>query len=643
MTFSLAPSNPDQFRKCNLAINPDKEVTLKPREVLPVEIRYNPKNRMPNFDLDVLLTIKDNESRHLIQVQGVSHGIEMKLMDAVVAFGSVVRNSRLTKILQLANFGDVKASYKWDSKAYSKFFTISPESGYVNPNSTLDLEVTFHPTMADSDIRFNQVKCEIKGGDPLNVTLMGKSVEQDPSTTQTLNFQTIVRKPTKQMVTITNPEEREWVINPTISTAGDAAVTGYFSAKSTLIVPAKQSAQFEVNYAPKTMTKKNAQDQYESHVGSLFFPLPNGTALLYNLIGVATEPEAEALAQETVQAKKARFIIIPVRNWLKQDQRFKVSWTVEGDKDQTTFVKGANMLDVSGDSLKDFKLNFLAYKVGTYKVKLTFLNETTGEFLPFILTVAATEADLLETIELVSPIRESVSRIVTIENPTDLEVVIAKNMFTCANEYIELGPETLKIPPKSERGFEISYRPLIVSEQEVDLILKTPVLGDFKYKLQLKGLTATSQRSLAFRCALGNDLVQAFKFTHFLKKPTAYAIKIERLDQPGAICDFKSDVAQVQAAAADSSKGVEVVVNVKYEPFTIGDSRAMLKLTSTEGMEYSCLLLGKATAPLPQVILFKTNLTLGSCKMSSWCQTCRYRLQEPSQREVRVRCHLRQP
>jgi len=114
--------------------------------------------------------------------------------------------------------------------------------------------------MADSDIRFNQVKCEIKGGDPLNVTLMGKSVEQDPSTTQTLNFQTIVRKPTKQMVTITNPEEREWIINPTISTAGDAAVTGYFSAKSTLIVPAKQSAQFEVNYAPKTMTKKNAQD-----------------------------------------------------------------------------------------------------------------------------------------------------------------------------------------------------------------------------------------------------------------------------------------------------------------------------------------------------------------------------------------------
>lgn len=261
------------------------------------------------------------------------------------------------------------------------------------------------------------------------------------------------------------------------------------------------------------------------------------------------------------------------------------------------------MLDITGDSLKDFKLNFLAYKNGAYKVKLTLLNETSGEFLSFILSVNATDADLLETIELASPIRESIGRIVTIENPTDTEIIIAKSQFTCTNEYIEIGPESLKIPPKSERGFEISYRPLIISEQEVDLILKNPVLGDFKYKLKLKGLAATSQRSLAFRCALGGDLVQAFKFTHFLKKATAYTIKIERLDVPGGICDFKSEIPQAQAAAADSAKGVEILVNVKYEPFTIGDTRAILKLTSPEGMEYTCLLLGKSTAPLPQVTI----------------------------------------
>lgn len=77
----------------------------------------------------------------------------------------------------------MKAYFKWDSKAYSRFFTIAPESGYVNPNSNLDLEVTFHPSAADPDIRCSKVKCEIKGGDPVYLTLMGKCVEQDTSST----------------------------------------------------------------------------------------------------------------------------------------------------------------------------------------------------------------------------------------------------------------------------------------------------------------------------------------------------------------------------------------------------------------------------------------------------------------------------
>lgn len=88
-------------------------------------------------------------------------------MDEVIAFGSVVKGSRMTKVLQLSNFGDVKANFKWDSNAYKKNFTITPEQGYVNPNSNLDLEVTFHPKQADPDIRCSKVKCEIKGGESL--------------------------------------------------------------------------------------------------------------------------------------------------------------------------------------------------------------------------------------------------------------------------------------------------------------------------------------------------------------------------------------------------------------------------------------------------------------------------------------------
>lgn len=89
------------------------------------------------------------------------------------------------------------------------------------------------------------------------------------------------------------------------------------------------------------------------------------------------------------------------------------------------------------------------------------------------------------------------------------------------------------------------------------MVLKNPVLGDFKYNLNLKGVAPTSQRSLAFKCALGQDQMQAFKFVHFLKKATTYQAKVERIDGPGAV-DFKTEAASVPAAAAESQKGVEV-------------------------------------------------------------------------------------
>jgi len=101
---------------------------------------------------------------------------------------------------------------------------------------------------------------------------------------------------------------------------------------------------------------------------------------------------------------------------------------------------------------------------------------------------------------------------------------------------------------------------------------------------------------MAFKCALGGDLVQAFKFTHYLKKATNYAVKIERLDSAGA-SDFKAEVATVPAGIADSPKGVEISVNIVYQPFSLVDSRAILKLNSPEGIEYTCLLFGNCTKP----------------------------------------------
>lgn len=66
ITFQLQPSNGDIFKKCAVTFTPDQEMTLKPREQVPIEIRYNPKARMPNFNLEIMQNIKDNESKQLL-------------------------------------------------------------------------------------------------------------------------------------------------------------------------------------------------------------------------------------------------------------------------------------------------------------------------------------------------------------------------------------------------------------------------------------------------------------------------------------------------------------------------------------------------------------------------------------------------
>ena len=92
--------------------------------------------------------------------------------------------------------------------------------------------------------------------------------------------------------------------------------------------------------------------------------------------------------------------------------------------------------------------------------------------------------------------------------------------------------------------------------------------------------------------------MQVFKFTHFMKKAVTYTIKIERADGVPGVVDFKLEGnPTIPAPTADSFKGVELSVNIKYEPYTIGDSRSVIKLTCPEGLEYNCLLFGRSSAP----------------------------------------------
>ena len=56
--------------------------------------------------------------------------------------------------------------------------------------------------------------------------------------------------------------------------------------------------------------------------GTVFFPLPDGNGLLYNLVGTATEPKVAAKITREVPCKTNAVELLPVTNWLKKPQRY---------------------------------------------------------------------------------------------------------------------------------------------------------------------------------------------------------------------------------------------------------------------------------------------------------------------------------
>jgi hypothetical protein len=58
---------------------------------------------------------------------------------------------------------------------------------------------------------------------------------------------------------------------------------------------------------------------------------------------------------------------------------------------------------------------------------------------------------------------------------------------TVDNEYVTVNPPTLLIPPKSESGLEITYRPLLAVEVQANFTVKSSSLGEYGYRLLLKG------------------------------------------------------------------------------------------------------------------------------------------------------------
>ena len=114
-----------------------------------------------------------------------------------------------------------------------------------------------------------------------------------------------------KQITISNRTNSQWDLKPLIE--GD-----YFSGLESFVVEPQSNMMYEVTYFPMTMCGPDGK----KHSGSIFFPLPDGTGLLYNLTGNANPPKPIGKLNREVPCKSAFVEVLSIENWLKKPQRY---------------------------------------------------------------------------------------------------------------------------------------------------------------------------------------------------------------------------------------------------------------------------------------------------------------------------------
>ncbi|XP_030099412.1 hydrocephalus-inducing protein isoform X1 [Mus musculus] len=559
-----------------ITLEPFHTITMKPKEVCKLEITFAPKKRVPPFSEEVFMEWM-GLLRPLFLLSGCCQALEISLDQEHLPFGPVVYQTQATRRILIMNTGDVGARFKWDVKKLKPHFSISPEEGYIISGTEVALEVTYHPTEIGKESLYKNILCFIQGGNPLCLTLSGTCVGP-PVVKEVVNFNCQVRSRHTQTILLSNRSNQTWNLHPIFE--GE-----HWEGPEFITLEAhQQNKPYEITYKPRTMNLENRK-----HQGTLFFPLPDGTGWLYALHGTAELPKAVANIYREVPCKTPYTELLPISNWLNKPQRFRVIVEIlKPEKtDLSVTLKGLDYIDVLSGSKKDYKLNFFSYKEGLYTAKVIFRNEVTNEFLYYTVSFRVTPSGIIKTIQMTSPVRQSVSASIKLENPLPYSVTFSTE---CKLSDISL-PSQFAVPPNSEGTFSFEFQPLKAGELCGRLTLHNSDLGYYQYELALKALPAPPEKPVHFQTVLGSSQSILAKFTNYTRLKTEYYCKTD-------CSDFHTE--KVINAAPGAQGGTEVSVEVFFEPSHLGETKGILCLSSLIGGEYIIPLFGIALPPKPQ-------------------------------------------
>lgn len=601
VTSSGVPS----LEMLGVSILSQREIVLRPKETADIEFKFAPTKRIPTFQKDMFIDVAGSKKK-LLTLSGCCQGMEVSLDTDTLSFGTVCLGSQLVRKVRLQNRGDVAAKFQWNPRDFAPDFTVSPVEGMVAPNYHKTIEITFKPAVANPDLRYDHLACVIEGASlPVYLTLVGGCVKQASSSIQELQFESRVRESSTKQILIENKTSSPWNLFP--------VVTGeHWSCQESVTVPAEGKTSVDIVYCPLRMTREtsssgesgsgdgenDAANHPEKLEGSIFFAIPDGTALLYNVFGKAAAPVSAGSLSLSTPAKKTLPIAVTVKNWLKLAQTFDVE-IEKTNASESVLAQGPPSITVQGGATRNYKLKFFSYTEGAMSLVVRFKNPENGEYLDYDVNVTVTKAAEIETLHFEAPVRQSLKKVITIENPFDAQRVVSfadkDNWWKCTSTAIRVRQLT-EITGRPEGSYEVEYRPTLHLNAPVEAFLTISFadLGEYTYKLVLATQPAGIERILHFKAPLGGSQIQNFAFTTFSDKPADLACSVREttfFSVPGAV--------KIDGSTGDWD-GRSNVVQVKFEPEALGEVRDTLTLFAESVGEYKCTLLGVSVPPFPQ-------------------------------------------
>ena len=623
-----------------------RQISLGAREVGEVTIRFAPSARNPPFEeaLGVVLVGDDGSSapsiRNLLSIAGSCQGMQVQLSTERLAFGGVCEGSRLTRRVQLLNTGDIGAHWRWDEAALGHDFSLAPAQGFVPAQSDVLVDVTFHPTRVGDNIARHGLRCDVEGAPPLHLDLVGECVPRPTEASQTVSFSTAVRTSEVRAVTLPrNDSDKPLTLTPVLD-------NDYWSGPVTVEVPPRGTAEYPLTYHPLTMTRQAEdgaaspggaasdrpatagtrlrRERPDSHEGSLFVAMPDGSGVLTRLSGKALPPVPAAPIVHSTPAKAPFAISIPVQNWLRSTQKFRVAW--EG-LPASAQLRGARSVEVPGLAMREHKLTFFAYTAGDFTATVTFTNELTQEYICQELQLKATAAGTIGNIPLQAVVRQAVQHTVTVDNPLAEAGTEISFTASCPHPAIRV-QQVGSVTGNAHGVFQLEFRPLTMPEgaaeaaagaggggaisalpatsraEDVELLLESPQLGVFKYALHLRTLAVGSEPTLSFRANLGQRQVEPWRFAHWALVPDTYRVSVEP-QQCGFLFPSTVEVPAATTAPGEGPGLAEVVpapvsIPTTFEPSKPGSVTAVLTAVGQAGGTFRVELRGEALPPKPQ-------------------------------------------